>query len=140
GTRAHGPRAAAPAARARRPRLAAQPRDPALLSAPFGARAAAPQGDLREQRRLRDRARGPGAARTRRVSRGATERSAAAAVRRPREGHGPRRAGAQPGRGDDPGEIAGRGEAPGPLARHAPILPQVMSPTLTAVRDRLDAY
>jgi 4-hydroxybenzoate polyprenyl transferase len=74
------------------------------------------------------------------IPRRAPERRAAAALRRPREGHRSRGAGPRRGGAAHRGEVAGRGEAPRPLARHAPVLPQVMSPMLAAIRHRLDAY
>ena len=63
--RAHGTGAAAPAARPRRPRRRGQHLRAAVPRAAVAAGARAPEGDPRDQRRLRDRAARSGAARTR---------------------------------------------------------------------------
>ena len=80
--RAHGTGAAAPAARARRPRQRRQQLRAAVPRAARAARARAPQGDPREQRRLRDRAAGSRAARPRGTARHAADGTRAAARRR----------------------------------------------------------
>src|SRR5205085_2459780 len=134
--RAHGARATAPASRARRTRLATEPRDPALLSTALGGRARAPQGDLRDARWFRDRSPGPDAARARRVPRRAPERHAAPALRRPREGRRSHRDGACGRRRAPRREIPGSAETSRPLARQPPVLPQGMKRVLA----RLDAY
>src|SRR5205085_2146667 len=94
------------------------------------------EGDLREHRRLRDRAPGPAAARARRISRRTPERSAAAALRRPRTRYRPDRAGAHRRRRAARGQTARGDEAPRPLARQPPVLPQGMN----AIVARIDAY
>ncbi len=72
--RAHGPRAAAPAARPRGPRVAGVELRAAVSRAAVRDGARTPRRDPRQQRRIRDRAARPAAARPRRAARHAPDR------------------------------------------------------------------